>query len=105
MEANNAIGKIFRNKKNSIGIRIPDNKIIREITELLGHPVVSTSLHHEDEILEYPTDPELIHEDYLKIVDAVIDGGMGDNVHSTIIDLTSGVPEIIRKGKGQYFED
>ena len=105
LEANNSIGKIFRNKKRSIGIRIPDNNIVQELVNELGHPMISTSLHLEDEILEYPTDPELIYEEYMNQVNAVINGGYGGNIASTIIDLTSGIPEVIRNGKGQYFSD
>ena len=71
------------------------------IVEKLGHPIVSTSIRDDDEILEYSTDPELIAEKYDKLVDLVIDSGYGDNVASTIVDLTSGEPEIIRQGKGK----
>ena len=100
LEANNIIPKIFKSKKKTIGIRIPDNAIIREIVNELGNPIISTSVHDEDEILEYTTDPELIYEKYRHLVDLVIDGGYGDNAASTVIDCTAGEPEIIREGKG-----
>ena len=87
-------------KKKTVGIRVPDNNIALEIVRQLGNPIVSTSIHDEDEILEYTTDPELIFEKWSNLVDLVIDGGYGDNEASTIIDFSSGQPEIIREGKG-----
>lgn len=87
-------------RKTTVGIRVPDNNIIREIVRLLGNPIVSTSIYDEDEILEYSTDPELIFEKWQEKVDLVIDGGYGDNMPSTIIDLTGNEPEVIREGKG-----
>ena len=87
-------------KKKEVGIRIPDNAITRSIVEALGNPIISTSIHDEDEIIEYTTDPELIDEKWGDQVELVIDGGYGGNVPSTIIDLTSGEPELIREGKG-----
>jgi len=100
LNANNKVPKIFENKKKTVGIRIPQNNIISEIIKELGNPIMSTSIHHEDQILEYITDPELIHEKYQHVVDIVIDGGYGDNQPSTIIDCTG--PEIlmVREGKG-----
>lgn len=74
---------------------------MREIVRQLGNPIVTTSIRDEDEILEYSTDPELIHEKYEDLVDLVIDGGYGDNVGSTVVDLTAGEFHIIREGKGQ----
>lgn len=87
-------------KKKTVGIRVPDNNIALEIVRALGNPIISTSIHDEDEILEYTTDPELILEKWDKRVDLVIDGGYGDNEASTVIDFSQGVPEIIREGKG-----
>jgi tRNA threonylcarbamoyl adenosine modification protein (Sua5/YciO/YrdC/YwlC family) len=87
-------------RKTTVGIRVPDNNIIREIVRLLGNPIVSTSIYDEDEILEYSTDPELIFEKWQDKVDLFIDGGYGDNTPSTIIDLTGNEPEVIREGKG-----
>ncbi len=89
----------FKNKK-TVGIRIPDNPIAIELVHLLGNPIVSTSIHDEDTLLEYTTDPELIYEKWNNFVDVVIDGGYGSNHASTIIDLTEGTPIVIREGKG-----
>ncbi|WP_417608693.1 L-threonylcarbamoyladenylate synthase [Owenweeksia hongkongensis] len=100
LDASNAIPKIFKSKKKTIGIRIPDNNIPREIVRALGNPIIASSVHDEDEIINYTTDPELILEKYAKQVDLIIDGGMGDNHDSTVIDLTLGSPEVIREGKG-----
>jgi tRNA A37 threonylcarbamoyladenosine synthetase subunit TsaC/SUA5/YrdC len=83
---------------------VPDNNIAREIVKVLGNPILSTSIHDEDDIIEYSTDPELIHEKYEDLVDIVIDGGYGDNVPSTVVDCTSGDFEIIREGKGELEE-
>jgi tRNA threonylcarbamoyl adenosine modification protein (Sua5/YciO/YrdC/YwlC family) len=100
IEANNKIPKILQSNRKSVGIRIPDNSIARLIVEKLGHPLMSTSVHDDDEIMEYTTDPELIYEKYENDVDLVIDGGYGDNNATTIIDCTGDEPEIIRQGKG-----
>jgi tRNA threonylcarbamoyl adenosine modification protein (Sua5/YciO/YrdC/YwlC family) len=100
LEANNNIPKIFQHKKSTVGIRIPNNNIVRELVRMLGNPIVSTSIHDEDEIIEYTTDPELIYEKYMKLVDMVVDGGYGDNEASTVVDCTGDEPEIIRQGKG-----
>lgn len=99
LPGNNDLPKEFR-KKKTVGIRVPDNNIAREIVKLLGNPIVSTSIHDEDEVIEYSTDPELIFEKWNNKVDLVIDGGYGDNVASTIIDLTGYEPEVVREGKG-----
>jgi tRNA threonylcarbamoyl adenosine modification protein (Sua5/YciO/YrdC/YwlC family) len=87
-------------KKKTVGIRVPDNKIAIEIVKQLGNPIISTSIHDEDEVLEYTTDPELIYEKWKDLVDLVIDAGYGDNLASTIIDLSEGEPIIVREGKG-----
>ena len=100
LNANNSVPKLFKSKKKTIGIRVPDNNIARTIVEELGNPLISSSVHNEDEILDYITDPELIHENFEKLVDIVIDGGFGKNEGSTIIDCTSGEAEIIREGLG-----
>ena len=99
MPGNNDLPKEFR-KKKTVGIRVPDNNIALEIVKLLGNPIVSTSIHDEDEVLEYSTDPELIFEKWQHLVDLVIDGGYGDNIGSTIIDLSGYEPVVIREGKG-----
>jgi tRNA threonylcarbamoyl adenosine modification protein (Sua5/YciO/YrdC/YwlC family) len=99
LNGNNNLPKEFK-KKTTVGIRVPDNNIALEIVRQLGNPIVSTSIHDEDEILEYSTDPELIFEKWQNLVDLVIDGGYGDNIGSTIIDLTGNEPVVIREGKG-----
>lgn len=99
LPGNNNLPKEFK-KKNTVGIRVPDNNIALDIVRALGNPIVSTSIHDEDEILEYSTDPELIFEKWQNQVDAVIDGGYGDNVASTIVDLSGDEPIVVREGKG-----
>lgn len=99
LPGNNNLPKAFK-KKKTVGIRVPDNNIILALVEALGNPIVSTSIYDEDELLEYTTDPELIHEKWDKLVDIVIDGGYGDNMASTVIDLSGYEPEVIREGKG-----
>lgn len=99
LPGNNDLPKEFR-KKKTVGIRVPDNNIALKIVEMLGNPIVSTSIYDEDEVIEYSTDPELIFEKWQHKVDLVIDGGYGDNVASTIIDLSGYEPEVIREGKG-----
>lgn len=98
--ANKHVPKLLSSNKKTVGIRVPDNNIARSIVKMLGNPVISTSIHDEDEIIEYSTDPELIHEKYEDLVDLVIDGGFGGNEASTIIDCSTGGFEIIRQGKG-----
>ena len=101
LEANSNVPKILGIKKKTVGIRIPDNTILLEILKELGNPIMSTSVHDDDEILEYTTDPELIHERYMDLVDLVIDGGHGDNMPSTIIDCTGDEIVVVREGKGE----
>lgn len=91
--------RIYKNKKE-VGIRVPDNSIIRMLVQELGNPILTTSVHDDDEYIEYTTDPELIHERYKSTVDIVIDGGFGSTEPSTVIDCTSDSFEIIRQGKG-----
>jgi len=100
LESNNNVPKIFKSRKKTVGIRIPDNNIIREIVHELGNPILSTSIHDEDDIIEYTTDPELIHEKYEDLVDAVVDGGYGDNEASTVIDCSKDEFILLRQGKG-----
>lgn len=102
--ASGQVPKLLSSKKKTVGIRVPDNQIVREIVKELGNPIMTTSIHDEDEILEYATDPELIHEKYEELVDLVIDGGYGDNVASTVVDVTTGDFEILREGKGNLEE-
>lgn len=94
-----SLPKIYKNKK-TVGIRVPDNSIIREIVEMLGNPVLNTTVKDEDEEMEYTTDPELIHEKWGDVADIVIDGGFGGIEPSTVVDCTGDEPEIIRQGKG-----
>jgi tRNA threonylcarbamoyl adenosine modification protein (Sua5/YciO/YrdC/YwlC family) len=101
LEANNNVPRYFKGKKKTVGIRVPDNSIIREIVKELGNPVFSTSVHDKDEVLAYTTDPELIHEQFGNEVDFVIDGGFGGVEVSTIVDCTGNEAEIIRQGKGE----
>ncbi len=100
LEAGREVPKLFLSRKKTVGIRVPDNLICREIVRMLGHPIVSTSVHDNDDVLEYTTDPELIHERYGNRVDLVIDGGFGGNVPSTVIDCSNGEMILIRAGKG-----
>ena len=100
LEANKSLPLAYKGNK-TVGIRVPDHPIPQLIVEKLGHPIASTSIRDEDEVIEYSTDPELIAEKYDHLVDIVIDCGYGDNIASTIVDLTSGEPEIIRQGKGE----
>ena len=99
LPGNNDLPSAFR-KKKTVGIRVPDNTIALDIVRMLGNPIVSTSIHDDDEVLEYSTDPELIFEKWQNLVDLVIDGGYGDNIGSTIIDLSGFEPVVIREGKG-----
>lgn len=99
LPGSNNLPRAFK-KRKTVGIRVPDNNIAREIVTALGNPIVSTSIRDDDDILEYTTDPELIFEKWNHLVNLVIDGGYGDNYASTIIDLTGEEPEVIREGKG-----
>lgn len=98
LNTTSSLPKIYKNKK-TVGIRIPDNNIIRELVRNLGNPILTTSVKDEDEVVEYTTDPELIYEKYQDKIDIVIDGGFGGIEGSTVVDCTSDEPEIIRQGK------
>jgi tRNA threonylcarbamoyl adenosine modification protein (Sua5/YciO/YrdC/YwlC family) len=100
LPANNNIPKIFQSKKKTVGIRIPDENIISTLVEELGHPILTTSIHDDDQLVEYTTDPEIIYDKFKDLVDIVIDGGPGGNQPSTIVDCAEGEPIIIRQGKG-----
>ncbi|MEZ4722470.1 MAG: L-threonylcarbamoyladenylate synthase [Flavobacteriales bacterium] len=100
LEASSNMPKVFMAKKKTIGIRIPDHNIPRELVRLLGNPIVTTSIHDEDDIIEYSTDPELIHEKFEHVVDCVIDGGFGGQIASTVVDCSRGGIEIVRDGLG-----
>ncbi|WP_040298928.1 L-threonylcarbamoyladenylate synthase [Arcticibacter svalbardensis] len=102
--ASHKVPKMLSSKKKTVGIRVPDNDIAREIVKLLGNPIISTSIRDDDDILEYSTDPELIYEKYQDQVDIVIDGGYGENVASTVVDCTTDEFTILREGKGKLDE-
>jgi tRNA threonylcarbamoyl adenosine modification protein (Sua5/YciO/YrdC/YwlC family) len=101
LTASTQVPKSIKNNLKTVGIRIPDNNIILEIVRHLGHPILTTSLKEDDEILEYPTDPELIYGEYRDLVDAVIDGGYGGMIPSTVIDCSDGEPVLVRAGLGE----
>jgi len=101
LTASTQVPKSIKQKRKTVGIRIPDNNIILEIVRQLGNPILTTSLKEDDQILEYPTDPELIYEEYRDFVDAVIDGGYGGIVPSTIVDCSGDEPQLIREGLGE----
>jgi len=100
LKASNYVPRLFENSRKAIGIRVPDNNIVREIVKELGNPIITTSVREEDDIQEYLTDPELIWERYKDQVDLVIDGGYGNIEASTVIDCTGGEIEITRQGIG-----
>ena len=100
LEASKEVPKILKTKKDTIGLRIPDNKIARCIVQELGHPILSASL--PGEYVEEYTDPEIIRDNFEKQVDLIIDGGIGGTVPSTIIDFTTGQPEMVREGAGEW---
>lgn len=100
LEGSNKVPKLLNNNKKQVGIRIPDHAIPRKIVEMLGNPIITTSVPEMSEGIEYNTDPELMYETYRNMVDLVIGGGIGGLVPSTIVDCTSGEPELIREGAG-----
>jgi tRNA threonylcarbamoyl adenosine modification protein (Sua5/YciO/YrdC/YwlC family) len=104
LKANSKVPKIFQSKKRTVGIRIPDNKISKELVKELGNPIMTTSIHDEDEIIDYTTDPQLIYEKYEKLVDIVIDGGFGGNIPSTVVDCSENEITILRQGLGKLEE-
>lgn len=101
LKANNSIPKLFKNNKKTVGIRVPDNDIARMIVKELGHPIITTSIHHEDDIIDYITDPLAIYERYENLVDIVIDGGIGGYHPSTVVDCTKDEPIVVREGLGK----
>jgi tRNA threonylcarbamoyl adenosine modification protein (Sua5/YciO/YrdC/YwlC family) len=100
LNATSAVPHFFQSKKKTVGIRIPDHRVPIRIVELLGNPIMTTSIHSDDEIIDYQTDPELIHERFKKLVDIVIDSGHCGNVPSTVVDCTELEMKIVRQGKG-----
>ena len=101
LNANNHVAKLFGTNKKEVGIRVPNHQITKAIVEQLGHPLVSTSVHDNDEIIEYTTDPEAIFNRYEDRVDLVIDSGYGKNQASTIVDCTTGELTVLRQGIGE----
>jgi tRNA threonylcarbamoyl adenosine modification protein (Sua5/YciO/YrdC/YwlC family) len=101
LNASREVPKLLKTKRDTVGIRVPDNNICRTIVKELGNPVMSTSLPVEEYVEEY-TDPEIIHDKFGKLVDIVVDGGPGGMRFSTVIDCTSGEPELVREGVGSY---
>ena len=100
LPATNEIPKLFDSNRKEIGIRIPDNQIIISIVEQLGNPIATTSLKDEESFLEYHNDPAEIYERYAELVELIIDGGYGKLEGTTIVDCSTGAPEIIRQGLG-----
>jgi tRNA threonylcarbamoyl adenosine modification protein (Sua5/YciO/YrdC/YwlC family) len=100
LKANSSVPKIFKANKKTVGIRVPDNTICQALLGQLEFPLVSASVHSEDEILDYITEPDDIYDKYKKLIDVMLDGGVGDNQPSTVVDFTDVVPTIMRQGKG-----
>ncbi len=100
LEAGSNVPHFFQSRKKTVGIRVPGHRVPLEIVERLGNPIVTTSIHSDDEIIDYLTDPELVYEKFRKVVDIVIDSGPCGNVPSTVVDCTGGEMVIVRQGKG-----
>lgn len=100
LNGNQTLNKIYGYNKKTVGIRVPDNPIARSIVDALGAPILSASIKNDDTVLEYITDPEDIYAAYENQVDIVIDGGIGGNIPSTIIDYTGNEPVVVREGAG-----
>lgn len=101
-ESSSMVPKILGENKKTVGIRIPNHNIPRDIVKQLGNPLITSSIKDDDEIKMYTTDPEEMYEDFKYKVDLVIDGGIGGNVPSTVIDFSGGTPELVRQGLGEY---
>ncbi len=102
LPASKEVPRILKSKKDTIGLRVPDNLIARTIVQELGHPILSASL--PGEMVEEYTDPELMYENFKKLVDLVVDGGIGGMTPSTIVDCTEEMPVVIREGLGEWAE-
>lgn len=100
-ESSSHVPKILDVNKKTVGIRIPDNNITRTLVETLGNPIITSSIKDDDQIVEYTTDPEEIFEDFKNQVDIVIDGGIGGNIPSTVIDCSEGELTLVRQGLGE----
>jgi tRNA threonylcarbamoyl adenosine modification protein (Sua5/YciO/YrdC/YwlC family) len=103
LPASKQVPKILKSKKDTIGLRVPDNVIAQTMIRELGHPILSTSL--PGEMVEEYTDPELMYENFKNLVDIVVDGGIGGITPSTIVDCTQEPPVLIRKGLGEWDSD
>lgn len=101
LEASNEVPRIFKSKKKTVGIRVPNCNITQEIIKQLGNPLISTSVHSTDEILEYISDPSLINDEWSNQIELIIDGGISGLEPTTILDCTGSEPQIIREGKGK----
>lgn len=101
-ESSSKVPKILNVNKKTVGIRIPDHPIPREIVTLLGNPLITTSIKDDDKIKAYTTDPEEIYHDFKNEVDLVIDGGPGGNIPSTVVDFTGPEPVVLRNGLGDF---
>lgn len=100
LPASKEVPKILKSKKDTIGLRVPDNNIARAIVKELGHPILSATL--PGEMVEEYTDPEIMHENFKNLTNIVVHGGIGGMIPSTIIDCTGNVPAIIRQGLGEW---
>mgnify|MGYP000441468847 CR=1 FL=1 len=100
LNSSNQVPKLFKNRKRTVGIRVPENNITQALVEELGRPILTASLKNDDEIVEYFTDPQDIYEDFKKQVELVIDGGIGSNHPSTVVDCTGSEPIVLREGTG-----
>ena len=100
LESSSKVPKILSVSKKTVGVRVPDHNIPRLIVERLGNPILTTSIKNVDEIIEYTTDPEIIYDDFKKVVDIVVDGGLGGNIPSTVIDCSDETPTVVREGLG-----
>jgi len=100
LPSNNHVPKKIDTKRKTIGFRVTDHAIPQQLVNRLGHPMLTTSVHDEDEIVAYATDPEMIYERFVDQVDIIVDGGMGNNVASTVVDCTQDEPQVVRQGLG-----
>lgn len=103
LPSNKALPHPFK-KRKTVGIRVPDHSVILEIVEQLGNPILTTSIHDDDQIIDYTTNPEIIYDEWRNKVDIIIDSGFGGNIPSTVIDATSLPPQIVREGKGEFYD-
>ncbi len=101
LQAGGLVPRFFAGNRKTIGIRVPDHQVPRELVSVLGCPILTTSLHADDLMMEYPTDPAEIYDHWQDKVDVVIDSGPGGLIASTVVDCTSGQPVLVREGKGE----